>query len=77
MLSRKFSGEAYEQALCMANAEYRVVMNTTLSSGSWGVGEELLIRDSWNDLLASMSLSDGSGEAVEYFTINYVLLDDQ
>ncbi|KAK8808373.1 hypothetical protein WA171_001593 [Blastocystis sp. BT1] len=77
VLSRKFSGEAYEQALCMANAEYRVVMNTTLSSGSWGVGEELLIRDSWNDLLASMSLSDGSGEAVEYFTINYVLLDDQ
>ena len=77
VLSTWFSGEAYEQALCMANAEYRVVMNTTLSSGSWGVGEELLIRDSWNDLLASMSLSDGSGEAVEYFTINYVLLDDQ
>ena len=41
VLSTWFSGEAYEQALCMANAEYRVVMNTTLSSGSWGVGEEL------------------------------------
>ena len=77
VLNIRFSNREYEQALCMANAEYRVVMNTTLSSGSWGVGEELLIRDSWNDLLASMSLSDGSGEAVEYFTINYVLLDDQ
>ena len=34
------------------------VMNTTLSSGSWGVDEELLIKDSWSDLLASMTVSD-------------------
>ena len=34
------------------------VMNTTLSSGSCGVDEELLIKDSWSDLLASMTVSD-------------------
>ena len=77
VLEARFSNAEYEQALCMSNADYQVVMNTTLSSGSWSVGEELLIRDSWNDLLASMSLSDGSGEATEYFTINYAILDDQ
>ena len=35
-----------------------VVIITTLSSGSWGVDEELLIKDSWSDLLASMTVSD-------------------
>ena len=58
VLNIRFSNREYEQALCMANAEYRVVMNTTLSSGSWGVDEELLIKDSWSDLLASMTVSD-------------------
>ena len=73
----EFNGEEYEQALCMSNAEYQVVMKTSLESGSWNVGEELLIRDSWNDLLGSMTLSDGSGEAMEYFRINYAILDNQ
>lgn len=62
---------------CVCRAEYRVVMKTSLESGSWNVGEELLIRDSWNDLLGSMTLSDGSGEAMEYFRINYAILDNQ
>ena len=31
------------------------VMNTTLSSGSWGVDEELLIKDSWSEERSDVS----------------------
>ena len=30
----EFNGEEYEQALCVSNAEYQVVMKTSLESGS-------------------------------------------
>ena len=76
ILSVSFENEAYSKTMCMANADYRVVMKTTSSSGVWNVGQELLITDSWEDLLTSLLLTDGTGEQTEYFTINYAILDD-
>lgn len=76
LLSVEFTNSAYSKTLCMANADYRVVMRTTASSGVWSTGQELLVKDSWEDLLTSLLLTDGSGEQTEYFTINYAILDD-
>ena len=76
ILSVAFEDAPYSWTKCLANAEYRVVMNTTSSSGVWNVGQELLISDSWDDVLASLSLTDGTGKQTEYFTINYAILDN-
>ena len=75
VLKKDFEDSAYSETLCMANAEYRVVMKTARSSGSWTAGQELLVTDSWEDLLASLLLDNGQGEQTGYFTINYAIMD--
>ncbi|KAM7454133.1 hypothetical protein BLSTO_05112, partial [Blastocystis sp. subtype 1] len=75
IVNTEFDRVKYTQTLCLPNDEYKVVMKTTREEGSWNVGSELLVKDSWDDLLASALLDNGKGEKTEYFTINYAIMD--
>ena len=73
--SVEFTYDDYSSTLCLPNGDYKVVMKTTQEEGSWNAGSELLVKDSWDDLLASTMLDNGKGEKTEYFTINYAIMD--
>ena len=75
VLNASFNYNKFSHTMCLANGDYRVVMRTKAESGSWMAGQELLVKDSWDDLLASTLLDNGKGEKTEYFTINYAILD--
>ena len=75
ILKTSFRYDKFSRTMCVANGDYKVVMRTTREGGSWTVGQELLVKDSWDDLLASTLLDNGKGEKTEYFTINYAILD--
>lgn len=72
LLEVSFSDAAWSETLCLANGDYQVTMRS--SSGQWTVGQELLVKDSFEDMLASMLL-DEDGEKTTQFTINYAILD--
>ena len=72
ILSVSFDNKAWSETLCLANGDYKAVMKA--NSGQWTAGQELLVKDSWEDLLASMIL-DVDREKTEIFTINYAILD--
>ena len=75
ILNTAFSNDAFSRSLCMANGDYKVVMKTSRREGSWTTGMEMLVKDSWEDLLASTILDNGEGEKTEYITINYAIMD--
>ena len=75
VLNVNFSNDAFSRSLCLANGDYSVLMKTRSRQGSWYEGSELLVKDSWDDLLASTMLDNGEGEKTEYFTINYAIMD--
>ena len=75
VLNASFNYNKFSHTMCLANGDYKVVMRTKAESGSWMAGQELLVKDSWDDLLASTLLDNGKGEKTEYFTINYAILD--
>ena len=74
-LNVTFTNDAFSRSLCLANGDYSVLMKTRQREGSWYEGSELLVKDSWDDLLASPMLDNGKGEKTEYFTINYAIMD--
>ena len=75
VMEAAFEGEGYKFTTCLRSGEYKVAMKTTLPGGSWKVGGELLVKDVWDDLLATTMLDNGKGEKTEYFSINYAILD--
>ena len=75
VMEAAFEGKGYEFITCLRQGEYKVVMKTTVPSGNWVVGGELLVKDVWDDLLASPMLDNGKGEKTEYFSINYAIMD--
>ena len=70
-----FHRDNYAKTLCLPNGDYKVVMRTAQPGGSWSVGSELLVKDVWDDLLASTILDNGKGEKTEYVSINYAIMD--
>lgn len=70
-----FSDAPWSLTLCMDNGDYVVHMNTTAESGSWIAGNELLIKDTWDDMLSSAMLDNGQKYQVAYFSIAYVIPD--
>ena len=75
IVNTAFNHDKFTQTLCLPNDEYKVVMKTTNTDGNWFAGSELLVKDSWDDLLASTMLDNGKGEKTEYFSINYAIMD--
>ena len=74
VLNHKFSDAAFEREMCLPNGEYAVAMKAK-NGGSWAAGLELIVKDAWDDVLASPFLDNDKGEKTEYFTVNFAIMD--
>ena len=73
ILEAKFDYSEYLKSVCVVNGDYHVTMKKT--KGIWSPGTELLVKDAWDDVLASPIMDDQSGEKTEYFAVNYPIMD--
>ena len=73
ILNVQFGFNEFIQSVCVVNGDYHVTMRKT--TGTWSPGTELLVKDAWDDVLASPIMDDPSGEKTEYFAINYAIVD--
>ena len=75
VLNARFNNDRFVRRMCLQPGEYTVVMRTGRQGGNWEVASELVVKDAWDDLLASTLLDNGKGEKTEHFSINYPIAD--